>query len=80
MKNRFEKQKNTGFIAATSVVAAVGAGALAYLYLTESGNEVRNSISHKLKDEFKNIVSNFISGKTGVSKDTVKTVADHVSE
>jgi len=80
MKNPFVKQRNTGFIAATSVVAAAGAGALAYLYLTESGTEVRNSISHKLKDEFKNMVSNFISGKTGVSKDTVKTVADHVSE
>jgi hypothetical protein len=76
MKNPFVKQKNTGLIAVTSVVAAAGAGALAYLYLTESGNEVRNSISHK----FKNLVSRFISGKTGVAKDTVKKVADHVSE
>jgi len=80
MKNPLEKKKNTGFVAATSIIAAVSAGALAYLYLTEGGSEVRNSVSHKLKDEFKNIVSNFISGKTGVSKDTVKTVADHVSE
>jgi hypothetical protein len=80
MKNPFVKQKNTGLIAVTSVVAAAGAGALAYLYLTESGNEVRNSISHKLKDEFKNLVSRFISGKTGVAKDIVKKVADHVSE
>ncbi|MHB8207831.1 hypothetical protein [Mucilaginibacter sp.] len=80
MKNPFVKQKNTGLIAVASVVAAAGAGTLAYLYLTESGNEVRNSISHKLKDEFKNLVSNFISGKTCLSKDTVKTAADHVAE
>jgi hypothetical protein len=80
MKNPFVKQKNTGLIAVASVVAAAGAGTLAYLYLTESGNDVRNSISHKLKDEFKNLVSNFISGKTCLSKHTVKTVADHVSE
>jgi len=80
MKNPFVKQKNTSLIAVASVVAATSAGALAYLYLTESGNEVRSSISHKLKDEFKNLVSKFISGKTGVSKDTVKTVADHVSK
>jgi hypothetical protein len=70
MKNPFVKQNNTGLIA-VATVAAAGAGALAYLYLTESGHEVRNSVAHKLKDEFKNLASNFISGKIGVSKKTV---------
>ncbi|HEY9534580.1 MAG TPA: YtxH domain-containing protein [Mucilaginibacter sp.] len=90
MKNPFKKQNNTALIA-LGVTGAAAAGAIAYLYLTDSGNNTRNKISdsvsetidkisHSLKDEFKNIASAFISKKAGVSKRTVKAVADHVSK
>lgn len=90
MKNPFKKQNNTPMIV-LGVTGAAAAGALAYLYLTDSGSNTRNKlseslcetmdkISHGLKDEFKNIASGFISDKIGVSKKTVKTVADHVSK
>ncbi|MDP9079749.1 MAG: hypothetical protein M3O71_20155 [Bacteroidota bacterium] len=77
MKNPFVKQDNTGLIA-LAVVAVVATGALAYLYLTESGGEVRKSIKHKLKDEAKDLASGIISKKTGVKKRNVKKVADLV--
>ena len=77
MKNPFEKEDHTGLIVAVAA-AAVTAGAIAYLYLTEGGSEARHSIKHKLKDVAKDIASEFISDKTGVEKTTVKKVADHV--
>ncbi|WP_214072338.1 YtxH domain-containing protein [Mucilaginibacter sp. dw_454] len=90
MKNPFERKNNTALIA-LGVTGAAAAGAIAYLYLTDSGHNTRNKISdsladtidkisHGLKDEFKNIVSGFISDKTNISKKTVKAVADHVSK
>jgi hypothetical protein len=79
MKNPFEKEDHTALIAAIAI-GAVTAGAIAYLYLTESGGETREAIKHKLKDEAKELISGFISGKTGISKPTVKKAADHVAE
>jgi len=77
MKNPFEKQDNTGLIA-LAAAAAIAAGTLAYLYLTESGGEVRKSIRHKLKDEAKSLAAGAISKKTGVKKQTLKKVADYI--
>jgi hypothetical protein len=90
MKNPFERKNNTALIA-LGVTGAAAAGAIAYLYLTDSGHSTRNKISdtladtidkisHGLKDEFKNIVSGFISDKTNISKKRVKAVADHISK
>jgi predicted RNase H-related nuclease YkuK (DUF458 family) len=77
MKNPFEKEDHTGVIVAAAIGAAA-AGTLAWLFLTESGNDVIQSIRHKLKDEAKNIAADLISHKTGVRKRTVKKVADHI--
>jgi len=76
MENPFSKNKPTLTIAVA--VAAVTAGALAYLYLTENGATARSSIKHKLKDEAKNLAAAFISSKTGIHKHTLKKVADHL--
>lgn len=91
MKNPFKKQRNNTALIALGVTGAAAAGAIAYLYFTENGNNARHQatdslsktidkIGHSLKDEFKNLASSFISDKTGVAKRTVKRVADHVSE
>lgn len=77
MKNPFEKEGHTGLIVAVAAVAAV-AGSLAYLFLTESGGELRRSIKHKLKEEAKDLASGVLSTKTGVKKSTVKKAADLV--
>ena len=79
MKNLFEKKDNTGIIIIMAA-AAVTAGTLAYLYFTENDHEARKSLKHKLKDEAKNMASGFISKKTGISKRTVKKVADYISK
>lgn len=79
MKNPFEKKHNTGIVIIIAA-AAVTAGTLAYLYFTENGQETRKSLKHKLKDEAKNMASGFISKKTGISKRTIKKVADHISK
>ena len=77
MKNPFEKENQPGLIVLLSV-AAVAAGVVSYLYLTEKGADTRKVLKHKLKDEAKDFASGFISGKTGISKNTVKKVADHI--
>ncbi|MFC0514260.1 hypothetical protein ACFFGT_08620 [Mucilaginibacter angelicae] len=79
MKNLFKKEDNTRLIVAVAA-GAVLAGTLAYLFLTESGGEVIQSIKHKLKDEAKDLASGIVSDKTGVKKKTVKKVADHIVE
>jgi gas vesicle protein len=90
-KNPFKKHKNHTALIALSVTGAAAAGAIAYLYMTDSGNNARHKmtdslsqtfdrIGHSLKDEFKNIASAFISDKSGVSKGNVKAVADNISQ
>lgn len=87
----FKKHNNHTALIALGVTGAAAAGAIAYLYFTDNGNNARHKatdslnqtidkLSHSIKDEFKNLVSAFISDKTGVAKRTVKTVADHVSK
>jgi hypothetical protein len=77
MKNPFEKKDNTTLVIAATA-GALTLGALAYLFLTESGSNTWNSIEHKVKDGAKNLAAAFISDKTGIHKKTVKKVADHV--
>lgn len=77
MKNPFKKEDNTGLIVAITVGALV-AGTLAYLFLTESGGEVIQSIKHKLKDEAKALASDVVSAKTGIKKKKIKKAADHI--
>jgi hypothetical protein len=90
MKNPFVKQNNTTLIA-LGVTGAAAAGAIAYLYLTESGHTTRGKISNNLsdgwgklgetlKDTFNGILAGVISDKTPVSKKTAKAVIDHMNE
>lgn len=88
MKNPFVKQNNTALIA-LGITGAAAAGAIAYLYLTDSGNNTRNKISDTIsgeidklaetfKNSFKDLAAGIVSDKTHVSKKTVKAVADHL--
>jgi gas vesicle protein len=75
MKNPFEKENHTGLIAAL-VVGGIAAAALAYLFLTENGEEKLTVVKQKIKDTAKNVASGIVSDKTGISKKTVKKAAD----
>ncbi len=46
MKNPFKKETNTTLIAAI-VVAGVAAGAIAFFFLTEKGQDTRRSLQEK---------------------------------
>ena len=77
MKNLLEKKSNTGVVISVAFTA-VAAGTVAYLYLTKSGENTRTSVRHKLKDRAKDLVSGAISKKTGISKETLRKVADFI--
>jgi hypothetical protein len=79
MKNPFQKENNSGLIA-TVVIGGIAAAALAYLFLTEEGEKVLESLKHKVKDIGKDMASGVVSDKTGISKKTVKKVADTAVE
>lgn len=78
MKNPFEKEDNTGLIVMIAAGALV-ASALTYLFLTDSGNEMLESVKHRFKDKAKDLAADIISNKTGARKSTVKKVADHIA-
>ena len=75
MKNPFEKKSNTGLIAA-AVIGSITAAALAYLFLTEEGEELLAELTHKAKDMAKDVASGIVSDKTGIAKKSVKAAAD----
>jgi hypothetical protein len=77
MKNPFQKEDNSGIIIAAGI-AALAAGALAYLFLTESGSKTRKSIKHRLSAEVKDMAASAVSKKTGIKKKTLKKAADQV--
>lgn len=75
MENPFRKGDNSGLIAAV-IIGGVIAAALAYLFLTQDGEEKLAGLKHKFKDIAKDLASGVISDKTGFSKRTVKKAAD----
>jgi gas vesicle protein len=77
MKNPFQKENNTGLIAAV-VIGGIAAAAIAYLLLTEDGEEMLAGWKHKAKDLAKDLAAGMVSDKTGISKKTVKKMADVV--
>jgi gas vesicle protein len=77
MENPFKKETHNGLIAAI-VIGGVAAAALAYLFLTEDGEEMLEGLKHKLKEAAKDMASGVISDKSGISKNTVKKTADVV--
>jgi hypothetical protein len=79
MKNPFRKENNSTLIAAI-VVAGVAAGAIAFFFLTEKGQDTRKSLKKKIKLIAKNAAVDAISKKAKIKKKTVKAVADHVAK
>ncbi|WP_342648531.1 hypothetical protein [Mucilaginibacter sp. CSA2-8R] len=77
MKNPFEKKDNSAVIF-TVAISAVALGALAYLFLTDQGQETQESVKHQFKDKAKELSSNYLSNKTGVSKSFFKNLADKI--
>lgn len=77
MKNPFVKEDNTALI--ISIVAgSLAAAGITYLFLTDSGADVRKSIKKQLKEKAKDVASGVVSKKTGISKKLVKKTADAV--
>lgn len=79
MKNPFVHENKSGLIVAV-LLGSIAAGALSYLFLTDSGTETREKLKKKTKKQAKEIVARVISKKTGVPKKTVKSVANHVTK
>lgn len=90
MKNLFKKKRNNTALIALGVTGAAAAGAIAYLYLTDSGSNTRNKMTdslahtfdrvcHSLKDDFKNIASAIMSAKSDVTK-RADAAIDQISE
>lgn len=77
MKNPFEKENHNGLIAA-AIIGGLAAAAVAYLFLTDDGEERFVELKHKVKDLAKDFASGIISDKTGIAKKTVKSAADHL--
>ncbi len=77
MKNPFAKEDNRGAIAAV-LIGGVALGAVAYLYLTDSGKSQRSKFKKTLKEKGKEMAASAVSKKLGISKKLVKKVADHV--
>jgi len=79
MKNPFKKENHTALIA-TIAIATVAAGAIAFLYFTEKGNDTRKGLKKKMKSVAKNAAVDAISKKMKIRKKVVNAVADHVAE
>ena len=75
MKNPFKKSDHTALIAGIAI-ASVAAGALAYLFLSESGNETRKSLKKKIKEIAKDAATDIIQKKAKLSKKVSEAVAD----
>ncbi|MBB6131109.1 YtxH domain-containing protein [Mucilaginibacter lappiensis] len=79
MKNPFKKNDHTVLIAGIAI-ASVAAGALAYLYLSESGNKTRKGLKKKVKEIAKNAAAEVIQKKAIFSKKTSEALAGEVVE
>ena len=77
MKNPFVKNDQTGLIAAI-FLGSLAAGAIAYLYLTEDGEQTRGKLKKKMKEKAKDVAASAVSKKTGISKKLAKKAADMV--
>ncbi len=71
MKNPFLKE-HKAILTGSHIAGATLAGTIVYLYVTESGSKIRENFIHKLKDLAKDTVAGYVSGKTRISKETLK--------
>jgi gas vesicle protein len=74
MKNPFKKSDHTLIIAGIAI-ASVAAGALAYLFLSESGEETRESLKKKIKEIAKDAASGLINKKDKLTKKAGEVIA-----
>jgi gas vesicle protein len=77
MKNPFKKSNPTAIIAGVAI-ASIAAGALAYLFLSESGNETRKSLKKKIEDIAKDAVTKFNSQKEKLAEKASTTKEEAV--
>jgi len=77
MKNPFKKNNHTALIGAI-VIGSVAAGAIAFLFLTEIGNDARKSLKKKIKSFAKDAAVDAISKKAKIKKKVVNAAANHV--
>ena len=77
MKNPFAKEDHRGAIAAV-LIGGVALGAVAYLYLTDSGKSQRGKFKKTLKEKGKEMATSAVSKKLGISKKLLKNLADKV--
>ncbi|RZA02392.1 MAG: hypothetical protein EOP47_07105 [Sphingobacteriaceae bacterium] len=71
MKNPFAKEDNRGMIAAV-LLGGVALGAVAYLYLTDSGKSQRGKFKKTLEEKGKEMAASAVRKKLGISKKLVK--------
>ena len=79
MKNPFKKSDHTVLIAGIAI-ASVAAGALAYLFLSDSGNETRKSLKKKIKEIAKNTAADVIQKKANFSKKVSEALTDEATK
>ena len=60
------------------VIGTVAAGAIAFLFLTEIGNDTRKELRKKIKSIAKGAAADAISKKTKIKKKVVNAAANHV--
>jgi gas vesicle protein len=75
MKNPFKKSDHTVLIAGIAI-ASVAAGALAYLFLSESGEETRKNLKKKITQIAKDAATEIINQKDKLSKKASDVVAE----
>jgi len=63
---------------AAVLLGSVALGAVAYLFLTDNGSEMRGKTKKRLKAFAKDKAIRAVSEKTGFPKKAVKAVADHI--
>lgn len=75
MKNPFKKSDHTLIIAGIAI-ASVAAGALAYLFLSESGEETRKNLKKKIKEIAKSAASEMINKRDKFTEKAGEVIAE----
>jgi hypothetical protein len=79
MRNPFQKQNNTALIATISI-GALTAGTIAFLFLTEEGENIRRNLSQTIKGNLKSKAADLISRKTIIPQKVAKMIAGHLTK
>ncbi|MES2429283.1 MAG: hypothetical protein V4560_20035 [Bacteroidota bacterium] len=79
MRNPFQKQNNTALVATISI-SALTAGTMAFLFLTEEGENIRGNLLRAIKEQLKNKAADLINRKTIIPQKVAKIVADHLAQ